>query len=132
MKDLWKTQKIPRDIRSNFKQGNYHGILERSMCVLDLLAEIGMVDCKPADTPMIVNQKLYMEKKALLADKGKEYQRWEIRGRPNINLSNLTLFGKGTMLRGEAKETESGGRARTERGGLFQVQKPSSEGLQGE
>ncbi|GJU87746.1 putative ribonuclease H-like domain-containing protein [Tanacetum coccineum] len=29
--------------------------------VLDLLAEIGMVDCKPADTPMIVNQKLYME-----------------------------------------------------------------------
>ncbi|GJS76616.1 retrovirus-related pol polyprotein from transposon TNT 1-94 [Tanacetum coccineum] len=42
--------------------------------VLDLLAEIGMVDCKPADTPMIVNQKLYMEKKARLADKGR-YQR---------------------------------------------------------
>ncbi|GJT07932.1 putative RNA-directed DNA polymerase [Tanacetum coccineum] len=42
--------------------------------VLDLLAEIGMVDCKPADTPMIVNQKLYMEKKACLADKGR-YQR---------------------------------------------------------
>ncbi|GKD84366.1 putative reverse transcriptase, RNA-dependent DNA polymerase, partial [Tanacetum coccineum] len=42
--------------------------------VLDLLAEIGMVDCKPADTPMIVNHKLYMEKKARLADKGR-YQR---------------------------------------------------------
>ncbi|GJR63477.1 putative RNA-directed DNA polymerase [Tanacetum coccineum] len=42
--------------------------------VLDLLAEIGMVDCKPADTPMIMNQKLYTEKKARLADKGR-YQR---------------------------------------------------------
>ncbi|GKA68228.1 putative RNA-directed DNA polymerase [Tanacetum coccineum] len=42
--------------------------------VLDLLAEIGMVDCKPVDTPMIMNQKLYMEKKARLADKGR-YQR---------------------------------------------------------
>ncbi|GKD16806.1 putative ribonuclease H-like domain-containing protein [Tanacetum coccineum] len=42
--------------------------------VLDLLAEIGMADCKLADTPMIVNRKLYMEKKARLADKGR-YQR---------------------------------------------------------
>ncbi|GJU08092.1 putative reverse transcriptase, RNA-dependent DNA polymerase [Tanacetum coccineum] len=42
--------------------------------VLDLLAEICIVDCKPADTPMIVNQKLYMKKKARLADKGR-YQR---------------------------------------------------------
>nr|GEW13601.1 putative reverse transcriptase, RNA-dependent DNA polymerase [Tanacetum cinerariifolium] len=33
--------------------------------VLDLLAEIGMVDCKPTNTPMIVNQKLYMEKSPL-------------------------------------------------------------------
>ncbi|KAJ0694305.1 putative RNA-directed DNA polymerase [Helianthus annuus] len=30
--------------------------------VLDLLAETGMLDCKPVDTPMMVNQKLYMEK----------------------------------------------------------------------
>ncbi|KAI3759441.1 hypothetical protein L6452_07265 [Arctium lappa] len=37
--------------------------------VLDLLAETGMVDCKPADTPMIVNQKLYMKEKAELAEK---------------------------------------------------------------
>nr|GFA12633.1 putative ribonuclease H-like domain-containing protein [Tanacetum cinerariifolium] len=42
--------------------------------VLDLLAETGMIDCKPVDTPMMVNQKLYMEKKAKLADKGR-YQR---------------------------------------------------------
>ncbi|GJR74301.1 putative RNA-directed DNA polymerase [Tanacetum coccineum] len=32
------------------------------------------IDCKLADTPMIVNQKLYMEEKAELADKGR-YQR---------------------------------------------------------
>nr|GEV10199.1 putative Gag-polypeptide of LTR copia-type [Tanacetum cinerariifolium] len=34
----------------------------------------GMIDCKPANTPMIVNQELYMEEKAKLADKGR-YQR---------------------------------------------------------
>nr|GEW03957.1 putative ribonuclease H-like domain-containing protein [Tanacetum cinerariifolium] len=39
--------------------------------VLDLLAETGMIDCKPVDTPMMVNQKLYMEEKAKLADKGR-------------------------------------------------------------
>ncbi|XP_071740391.1 secreted RxLR effector protein 161-like [Rutidosis leptorrhynchoides] len=33
-----------------------------------------MIDCKPADTPMIPNQKLYMEDEADLADKGR-YQR---------------------------------------------------------
>ncbi|KAI3672724.1 hypothetical protein L6452_38821 [Arctium lappa] len=42
--------------------------------VLDLLAETGMIDCKPVDTPMMVNQKLYMEEEAELADKGR-YQR---------------------------------------------------------
>nr|GFC00291.1 putative reverse transcriptase, RNA-dependent DNA polymerase [Tanacetum cinerariifolium] len=35
--------------------------------ILDLLEEIGMINCKPADTPMMVNQKLFMEKKAKLA-----------------------------------------------------------------
>nr|GEX53021.1 hypothetical protein [Tanacetum cinerariifolium] len=39
--------------------------------VLDLLEETGMIDCKPVDTPMMVNQKLYMEEKAKLADKGR-------------------------------------------------------------
>ncbi|GJV35730.1 retrovirus-related pol polyprotein from transposon TNT 1-94 [Tanacetum coccineum] len=49
-----------------------HGIfMYQKKYVLDLLAEIRMVDCKPADTPMIMNQKLYMEKKARLANKGR-------------------------------------------------------------
>ncbi|KAJ9559500.1 hypothetical protein OSB04_004660 [Centaurea solstitialis] len=42
--------------------------------VMDLLAETGMIDCKPANTPMIMNQKLYMEEKAEPADK-ERYQR---------------------------------------------------------
>ncbi|KAJ9553092.1 hypothetical protein OSB04_017137 [Centaurea solstitialis] len=42
--------------------------------ILDLLAETGMIDCKPSDTPMVANQKLYMEEGAELADKG-TYQR---------------------------------------------------------
>ncbi|XP_024962038.1 uncharacterized protein LOC112502379 [Cynara cardunculus var. scolymus] len=44
--------------------------MDQKKYVLDLLAGTGMVDCKPADTLMIVNQKLYMEEKADLADKG--------------------------------------------------------------
>nr|GEY15592.1 zinc finger, CCHC-type [Tanacetum cinerariifolium] len=32
------------------------------------------IDCKPVDTPMMVNQKLYIEKKAKLADKGRYQQ----------------------------------------------------------
>ncbi|KAJ0444187.1 putative RNA-directed DNA polymerase [Helianthus annuus] len=42
--------------------------------VLDLLAETGMIDCKPSDTPMIMNQKLVMEEGAKLTDRGR-YQR---------------------------------------------------------
>nr|GFC60331.1 putative reverse transcriptase, RNA-dependent DNA polymerase [Tanacetum cinerariifolium] len=41
--------------------------------VIDLLAETRLIDCKPVDT-MMVNQKLYMEEKAKLADMGR-YQR---------------------------------------------------------
>lgn len=37
--------------------------------ILDLLAETGMVDYKPMETPMITNHKLHMELKAKLADK---------------------------------------------------------------
>jgi len=37
--------------------------------VMDLLAEIGMVDCKPADTPMQVNHGLKFEEGDSLADK---------------------------------------------------------------
>ncbi|KAJ0455580.1 putative RNA-directed DNA polymerase [Helianthus annuus] len=42
--------------------------------ILDLLAETGMIDCKPASTPMIANQKLFMEKDGKLTDK-ERYQR---------------------------------------------------------
>nr|GFA99024.1 putative ribonuclease H-like domain-containing protein [Tanacetum cinerariifolium] len=44
-------------------------------CKLDLLAEIGMINCKPANTPMMVNQKLFMEKKAKLADENSKKQK---------------------------------------------------------
>nr|GEX45573.1 putative reverse transcriptase, RNA-dependent DNA polymerase [Tanacetum cinerariifolium] len=48
------------------KQGTF---ICQKKYVLDLLAKTGMI-CKPVDTPMMVNQKLYMEEKAKLADKG--------------------------------------------------------------
>nr|GEU53519.1 putative ribonuclease H-like domain-containing protein [Tanacetum cinerariifolium] len=44
--------------------------------ILDLLAEIGMINCKPADTPMMVNHKLFMEKKAKLADRNRVVSRF--------------------------------------------------------
>nr|GEU64849.1 putative ribonuclease H-like domain-containing protein [Tanacetum cinerariifolium] len=42
--------------------------------ILDLLAYTGMINCKPADTPMITNQKLFMKTKAKLANRDR-YQR---------------------------------------------------------
>ncbi|XP_022018834.1 uncharacterized mitochondrial protein AtMg00810-like [Helianthus annuus] len=42
--------------------------------VLDLLVETGLIDCKPADTPMAVNHNLHMEPNGELADK-ERYQR---------------------------------------------------------
>nr|GEX53358.1 putative RNA-directed DNA polymerase [Tanacetum cinerariifolium] len=42
--------------------------------ILDLLAETEMIDCKPADTPMITNQKLFMKTKAKFANRDR-YQR---------------------------------------------------------
>nr|GEU81540.1 reverse transcriptase domain-containing protein [Tanacetum cinerariifolium] len=45
--------------------------------ILDLLAETGMIDCKPVDTPMMVNQKLHIEKKAKLPDKGSWRHPWD-------------------------------------------------------
>nr|GEU46725.1 putative RNA-directed DNA polymerase [Tanacetum cinerariifolium] len=63
--------------------------------VLDLLAETRMIDCKPVDTPMRVNQKLYMEEKAKLADKGM-YQR--IVGKL-IYLSHTRTLGHGVLFK---------------------------------
>nr|GEV30198.1 putative reverse transcriptase, RNA-dependent DNA polymerase [Tanacetum cinerariifolium] len=52
-----------------------HGIfICQKKYILDLLAETGMVDCKPTDTPMITNQKLFMKTKAKLANRDM-YQR---------------------------------------------------------
>nr|GEV60455.1 putative ribonuclease H-like domain-containing protein [Tanacetum cinerariifolium] len=56
--------------------------------ILDLLAETGMIDCKPADTSMIVNHKLYMEEKAELADKGR-YQQMGIRATEDPHQATL-------------------------------------------
>ena len=36
---------------------------------MDLLAEVGMVDCNPNDTPMVMNHKLKMVEGAKLANK---------------------------------------------------------------
>nr|GEX36962.1 hypothetical protein [Tanacetum cinerariifolium] len=49
--------------------------------ILDLLAEIGMINCKPANTPMMVNQKLFMEKKAKLADRNMYQRLYEVIGK---------------------------------------------------
>ncbi|KAI3809043.1 hypothetical protein L1987_25010 [Smallanthus sonchifolius] len=52
-----------------------HGIfICQKKYILDLLTETGLVDCKPVDTPMIVNHKLHMEPNGKLADK-ERYQR---------------------------------------------------------
>ncbi|KAJ9542010.1 LOW QUALITY PROTEIN: hypothetical protein OSB04_028516 [Centaurea solstitialis] len=53
------------------KQGIF---MNQKKYVLDLLVETGMVDCKPAKTPMTMNQKLSYEEKTNLVDKGR-YQR---------------------------------------------------------
>lgn len=42
--------------------------------ILDLLAETGMVDCKPAETPIIFNHGLQMIQGEKLADRG-QYER---------------------------------------------------------
>ncbi|XP_057518488.1 uncharacterized mitochondrial protein AtMg00810-like [Amaranthus tricolor] len=42
--------------------------------ILDLLAAIGMIDCKPTETPIIANHGLQMIKGQKLADRG-QYQR---------------------------------------------------------
>ncbi|XP_042023168.1 secreted RxLR effector protein 161-like [Salvia splendens] len=39
--------------------------------VLDLLAEVGMVDCQPADTPMVQNHGLQIREGARQADRGR-------------------------------------------------------------
>ena len=42
--------------------------------VLDLLAETGLIDCKPADTPMMINHRLQMTEGAAMANR-EQYQK---------------------------------------------------------
>nr|GFB94599.1 putative ribonuclease H-like domain-containing protein [Tanacetum cinerariifolium] len=71
-------------------------------CVLPLgkktvgCRETSMIDCKPADIPMIVNQKLYMKEKGELADKGR-YQRMKNHMKA---LMRILRYLKGTMGHG--------------------------------
>nr|GEZ24668.1 putative ribonuclease H-like domain-containing protein [Tanacetum cinerariifolium] len=59
--------------RARFR--SQHGIfICQKKYILDLLAETGMIDCKPAETHMIVNQKLYIDDEAKTVDKDR-YQR---------------------------------------------------------
>ncbi|XP_042026885.1 uncharacterized mitochondrial protein AtMg00810-like [Salvia splendens] len=52
-----------------------HGIfLRQKKYVLDLLAETGLLECKPAETPMITNHGLKIEEGVDLADR-ERYQR---------------------------------------------------------
>nr|XP_043615974.1 secreted RxLR effector protein 161-like [Erigeron canadensis] len=39
--------------------------------ILDFFAETGMIDCKPANTPMVINQKLFMKLDGKFTDKNK-------------------------------------------------------------
>ena len=43
--------------------------INQKKCVLDLLAEVGMLDCKPVDTPMAVNHKLQTSPEGETADR---------------------------------------------------------------
>nr|GEX83123.1 putative reverse transcriptase, RNA-dependent DNA polymerase [Tanacetum cinerariifolium] len=71
IKDLGRLKYFLRIEVLRSKQGIF---ICQKKYVLDLLVETGMIDCKPMDTPMMVNQKLYMKEKAKLAGKGM-YQR---------------------------------------------------------
>nr|GFA03226.1 putative copia-type protein [Tanacetum cinerariifolium] len=65
--------------------------------VVDLLAEIGMINCKPADTPMMVNQKLFMEKKAnWLIETGGNLVTWRSKKQKVASLSSAKAEFRGS------------------------------------
>lgn len=45
--------------------------------VMDLLTEIGMIDCKPAEIPMEVNHGLSIQKDKVPTDKARYQRLWE-------------------------------------------------------
>nr|GEX53357.1 putative ribonuclease H-like domain-containing protein [Tanacetum cinerariifolium] len=64
----------PPGFSQHFKHGEVWEFICQKKYILDLLAETEMIDCKPADTPMITNQKLFMKTKAKVANRDR-YQR---------------------------------------------------------
>nr|GFC34413.1 putative reverse transcriptase, RNA-dependent DNA polymerase [Tanacetum cinerariifolium] len=56
--------------------------------ILDLLAEIGMINCKPTDTPMMVNQKMFMEKKGYFSLVGDNLVTWRSKKQKVVSLSS--------------------------------------------
>ena len=71
MKDLGKLKDFLRIEVLRSKKGIF---INQKKYTLDLQAETGMLDCKPAETPIAVNHGLQIVKGAELADRG-QYQR---------------------------------------------------------
>nr|GEV05440.1 putative copia-type protein [Tanacetum cinerariifolium] len=68
----------------------------------DLGRQTGMIDCKPVDTPIMVNQKLYMEEKAKLANKGRNLVTWRSKKQKVVALSSAEADVRG-IARGLAE-----------------------------
>lgn len=71
MKDLGNLQYFLEIEVQRSPQGIF---ISQRKYVLDLLAETGMLDCRPSDTPMAANQKLQIKEDAPLVDK-EQYQK---------------------------------------------------------
>ncbi|XP_042065307.1 uncharacterized mitochondrial protein AtMg00810-like [Salvia splendens] len=71
------------------KQGIF---INQRKYVLDILAETGMVDCKPVDTPMVQNHGLQIREGAKLADRGRYQRLVDWTGNPNDRKSTAGYF----------------------------------------
>lgn len=88
--DTEEIAKLQKQLATEFEMKNLGGLkyflgievarskrgifLSQQKYILDLLAEVGMMDCKSADTPIIQNHKLGGYPSQIPTDKGK-YQR---------------------------------------------------------
>lgn len=88
--DMEEITKLEKQLATEFEMKNLGGLkyflgievarskrgifLSQKKYILDLLTEVGMLDCKPADTPIIQNHKLGEYTSQVLTDKGR-YQR---------------------------------------------------------
>nr|GEZ06028.1 putative ribonuclease H-like domain-containing protein [Tanacetum cinerariifolium] len=98
MKDLGRVKYFLRIEVLRSKQGIF---MCQKRYILDLIANTDMIDCKPADTPMIENQKLYMEEKAELKE---DTNGWRY-GQPKIHIRLLyrSWWKSGYMEKQETK-----------------------------